>query len=157
MGMDQQGIGALKQGMHMAGQLVDLVNGSDADDTAADLARANAGLAEQDARASAHDQQQAARQQAAAFREKAEQERAGQHAEWGASNLAMSGSKRLVHDSARLKDNQAEQDILFQGDQAARDTLNQGRNRANLLRINGGASADGSTLALGSKLYKYGG
>lgn len=156
MGMDQQTAASLQKGIGLANDLMGMMNSSD-DSGQPDYssqAEASARLAEQDAAESAYDQKQAAKKQAATYRETAEQKRAGNHANWGKSNLAMSGSKQLTRQGERLKDTQTEDDLLFQGDQEVQSTLNQGRHKGNLLRINGGASANGTTLSLGSKLYK---
>lgn len=160
MGMDQQGAAALKQGLNLTRDFMDLVNdggGSSGGSDGSDMAEAQARLTEQDALGEAANQRRQARQAAADYRDKAEHRRAANHASWGASGLAMSGSKQIINQSERLKDGQEEDDILFQGDQDAQGALNQGRNRANLTRIGNGASANRSTLSLGSKLYKYGG
>ncbi len=159
MGMDQQTAASLQKGVGLANDFMDLVNGS-ADSGQPDYsaqAEANAMLVKQDTAESAYDQKQAAKKEAAIYRETAEQKRAGSHTNWGKSNLAMSGSKQLIRQSERLKDTQAEDDLLFQGDQQVQSTLNQGRHKGNLLRINGEATANNTTLSLGSKLYKYGG
>ncbi|MEF2230874.1 MAG: hypothetical protein V3571_08095 [Pseudodesulfovibrio sp.] len=156
MGMDQQSGALLEKGLDMAQGFLEKDSRDEARDDATRLAEARAGLAEQEAAGDASLRQRQAKRDASAFREQAEQDRAEAHAAWGASNLAMSGSKALVRDSGRLKDRQAEEDLLFQGDLEAQRALNQGRGAANLMRINGGA-ATRSTLALGSKLYQYGG
>jgi len=158
MGMDQQGAAALKQGLNLTRDFMGLVNnGSDTGSDGSDLAEAQARLTEQDAMGEAHDRRRQAKEAAADYRDTAEHRRAADHASWGASGLAMSGSKQIINQSQRLKDGQAEDDILFRGDQDAQSTLNQARNRANLTRIGNGSSANRSTLSLGSKLYKYGG
>ena len=157
MGMDEQTGTLLEKGVELAQGFMEQDAGNDARDDAARLAEARAGLTEQDAAADASLAKSRAKREAAEYRDQAERERAGTHAAWGTSNLAMSGSKALVRDGAKTKDRQAEEDLLFEGDQEARRLLNQGRNKANLLRIDGGGSANRSTLALGSKLYQYGG
>jgi len=157
MGMDQQGASALKQGLKLTRDFIDLANSGNETGEGADLAEAQARLTEQDAMGEAFDRQREARQAAADHRDKAEHRRAADHAAWGASGLAMSGSKQLINQSERIKDGQEEDDILFRGDQDAQGVLNQARNRANLTRIGNDASANRSTLSLGSKLYKYGG
>ena len=157
MGMDKQTAGTIQQGLDLFGDFADLVNDSDNSTPYAAEAEANARLTEQDALSTAWDQQQAAGKNASEYRATAEKDRSSQHANWGKSNLAMSGSKQLIDRSSRVRDRQAEDDILFQGDQDVRLTLNKGRRQGNMLRINNNASANGTTLSLGSKLYKYGG
>ncbi|MDD3311302.1 hypothetical protein [Pseudodesulfovibrio sp.] len=157
MGMDQQGAAALKQGLNLTRDFMDMVNDGSGGSDGSDLAEAQAGLTEQDALGEAAARRRQAQEAAADYRDKAEHRRAANHASWGASGLAMSGSKRIINQSERLKDGQEEDDILFRGDREAQGALNQGRNRANLTRIGNGASANRSTLSLGSKLYKYGG
>lgn len=157
MGMDAQTVGSLQQGVDLIGDLVNMTDDIDTDNPYAAEAEAKARLAEQDASESARDRQRAARRAAADHRETAEHERAGKHANWGKSNLAMSGSKQLIDRSDRLEDRQEEDDILFSGDQDARSTLNRGRHQSNMLRINNDVSRDGTTLSMGSKLYRYGG
>ena len=157
MGMDEQSGSLLEKGVEMAQGFMERGAGNDARAEGARLAESRAGLAEQDAAADTSLARQRAKGDAADFRDRAERERAGTQAAWGASNLAMSGSKKLVRDGAKRRDRQAEEDLLFEGDQEARRLMNQGRNRANMLRIDGGGRATRSTLALGSKLYQYGG
>jgi len=147
MGMDSQAGGLLEKGLDMARGHLGRESGDDDR-----LAEAREGLAGQDAAEDASLARRKARRDGAEYRDRAEQERAGTHAIWGASNLAMSGSKALVRDAERQQDRQLEEDILFEGDQEAQRRLNQ----ATRLR-SGGGTAHRSTLALGSKLYKYGG
>jgi hypothetical protein len=155
--MDAQTMGTLQQGIDLVGDFVSLANEPGNDNPYGPEAEAGARLAEQDAREEAWDRKQAARDEAADYRESAEKDRSGRRAEWGRSNLALSGSRQLVDRADRLKDRQEEDDILFQGDQDVRSALDRGRRRADMLRINNNADRTGTTLSLGSKLYRYGG
>ena len=157
MGIDAQTVGALQQGIDMVGDFMSLADNTDYQTPYAAEAEASARLAEQDAKEAAWDQRQAAKEEAAEFRETAENDRSGRRANWGKSNLAMSGSRQLIDRSDRLKDRQEEDDILFKGDQDVRSTLNQGHHQGNMLRINNDVARTGTTLSLGSKLYRYGG
>ncbi|WP_316899227.1 hypothetical protein [Pseudodesulfovibrio indicus] len=116
-------------------------------------AEAQARLLETDAGADAQDIRRRSVKDAAALREDREKDRAARNTRWGGSNLAMSGSKRLVRDAGRIKDRQDEEDTLFEGEMNARSALRDARTRANLLRINGGGSGNRSTLSLGSSIY----
>ncbi|WP_419785983.1 hypothetical protein [Pseudodesulfovibrio sp.] len=157
MGMDSGGAAALQQGLDMTKDFLEKTRQRNTESDQKNLAEAHAALSEQGAMGEAYAQQREAKKAAADYREQAEKKRASAHANWGSSGLAMSGSKQFIRQSGRMQDQQVEDDILFQGDRDAQSTLKQARSRANLTRINNGASANRSTLALGSKLYKYGG
>lgn len=116
-------------------------------------AQDEARLLETDARGEALEAQRQAKKEARRVRDARERERSGERATWGGSNLAMSGSKALVRDAQSTKDMQEEEDVLFEGQRNADAILNNARNRANMLRINGGASPNRSTLSMGSKIY----
>ncbi|BDQ34059.1 hypothetical protein [Pseudodesulfovibrio portus] len=114
---------------------------------------AEAALLETDARADAREAQRRAAKEASRVRAENERERSGERADWGGSNLAMSGSKAIVRDARSIKDMQEEEDVLFEGRQSADSILRQARGRANMLRINSGSSPERSTLSLGSSIY----
>lgn len=110
-------------------------------------------MMETEARSNAWNVQQGAKKDAGELRAKREMGRAHSTAGWGGSNLAMSGSKKLIRNSQRLKDRQAEEDVLFQGQADADAILADGRQKGNMLRINSGSSPNRSTLSMGSKIY----
>jgi len=116
-------------------------------------AEAQARLAETDARGNALEAQRKAKKDAERLRDEREASRSQNTANWGGANLQMTGSKKLISDANTLKDMQDEEDVLFEGQRDADAILRQGRNRGNILRINGGGSPDRSTLSLGSKIY----
>ncbi len=158
MGMDQQMVGNIKQGIDMVEDVMGRFNRPDNNSASrySAEAEANAGLRETQARAKARDIQHDALSDARNLREAREQNRSRRNAGWGQSGLAMSGSKALVRDGNRFKDRQDEADVLFEGDQAAQDALQSGRQAGNMFRINGGGTPRRTTLALGSKIYKQG-
>ncbi len=141
---------AISQGMDM---IEDLTGRMSRDRDEADAARGQARLLETDARGEAHDAQRRAAMEARRLRRENERDRSAERARWGGSNLDMSGSKTLVRDARRLQDRQEEDDVLFEGQQSAESILGSARNRANMLRINSGASANRSILSLGSSIY----
>lgn len=147
----EQALQAFSQGLDMFKEIGGQVSGGESD-TAEDQAR----LLETDAKSDAYDAQRRARQEESRVRAKNEKTRSAANAEWGTSNLAMSGSKAVVRNARSVQDKQEEDDILYEGQRTADDILRQARNRANLLRINAGSSANRSTLSLGSSIYKYG-
>jgi hypothetical protein len=110
-------------------------------------------LWETEAKGNVHDIRRKAVKDGQALREDREKNRSSHNTKWGGSNLAMSGSKKLIRDAERIQDRQDEEDVLFQGEMDARGALNDARRRSNLLRINSGLPADRSTLSLGSKIY----
>ncbi|WP_338668555.1 hypothetical protein [Pseudodesulfovibrio methanolicus] len=118
-----------------------------------DQADTRAGLIETDAAGAAHETRRRAEKDAGELREDRERSRSRETARWGGSNLAMSGSKALIRDADRLKDRQAEEDVLFEGEMNARSGLRSARNQANMLRIGEKASPARSILSLGSKIY----
>lgn len=105
------------------------------------------------ARQQAHAERRQARVAASDIRKEKEAERAREHANWGRSGLAASGSRSLVQTGNRLDDKQTEDDVLFQGDLRAQETASKGVRDANLFRISKSRPAKRSTLSLGSKLY----
>ncbi|WP_285906756.1 hypothetical protein [Pseudodesulfovibrio pelocollis] len=166
MGMDQhaggifqqevnrQSVGLFRQGSNLAGSMYQLLTGTGATPGRAGEAEEAAHLQELEASARAHDILGRTDSDADALRAGREAERASKNAAWGASNLAMSGSKALLRESARIRDGQDEEDIRAEGAEAARDALNQGRATGNMTRINGSANPLGSILSQGSKIYK---
>ena len=154
MGMDQKSIGMLQQGLGFVENFVSQVNGTNEQGGMLETAaNEQGGMLEIDAKGKALDAQGRARKNAKDVRSQQEGIRARRNTGWGKSNLAMSGSKKLVRDGGRIKDHQAEEDILFEGQVDADEILNDGRHRANMLRIDGGATPMRSTLSLGSKIY----
>jgi hypothetical protein len=154
MGMNQGTVGALQQGVDMVGDVMNVANGMySGRSVAANEAREKGGILELDAKGNALDMQQRAAKDAQRLRLAREDGRAKRNTGWGASNLAMSGSKKLIRESSRIKDAQAEDDILFAGQMEADEMTRDGRHKANLLRINGGSAPVRSTLLLGSKIY----
>lgn len=116
-------------------------------------AEAQARLIETDARGDAMEAQRKAKKDAERLRDEREANRSRETANWGGANLQMSGSKKLVRDASVLQDKQDEDDVLYEGQRDANAILRQGRNRANMLRINNGGSPNRSTLSMGSKIY----
>lgn len=157
MGMDQQVSSMMDQGLTLFEDIAGFTSGQDKRPVQNPEAEARAGLMETDARGEARDALRRGRQAASDLRDDRERERAGQTARWGRSGLAMSGSKRLVRDASRTRDRQAEEELLDQGETESREALNRGRHKANLFRIDHGASPRRTTLSLGSNIYKYGG
>lgn len=154
MGIDQQTAGILQQGVDLAGDIMGLANRPmDGSSAMAWEADARARLAETDAKGDALDVQRKTKKEARAIRAEGERMRSKRNASWGGSNLAMSGSRKLVADGSRIKDRQAEDDMLFEGQMDANRILNEGRHRGNLFRINGEGAPERSTLSLGSKIY----
>lgn len=158
MGMDQQTIGNMQQGFTMINDFVGLNSGLGGYSTnpADAINEEQAKTRELDAKGEAARQQRHAELQAGETRDVLEQGRAKANTNWGQSGLAMSGSKALMRDAQRTQDRQAEDDVLFEGEMANRETLNKGKRSANMLRINAGLSPSKSTLSLGSSIYKYG-
>jgi hypothetical protein len=157
MGIDQQTAGTFRHGTELAENLFALLAGTPAAPGRSPAeAEESARLRELEARRQAHGIVDRADSDAATHREEREARRASANAAWGASGLAMSGSKALLRETARIRDEQDEEDLRAQGEEAARDTLDQGRAAGNMTRINGSAAPLGSTLSLGSKIYKYG-
>lgn len=155
MGMDQEAAGMLRQGTRLADSFYDLLAGH-AGGLDASVAEENARMREFEAGKQAADILAEADDTADALRDEREAARAAEHATWGASGLEMSGSKQLLRETARISDDQDEEDIRAKGERQARNALDQGRATGNMTRINGSATPIGSTLSLGSKIYKYG-
>jgi len=154
MGMDQGTLGFLQQGVDLAGDVMSLVNQpDDGSSEVAAIADEKGLLMEADAKADAREAQRQAKKEAARLRGDREALRGKANADWGGANLAMSGSRKLVKDANSIKDLQDEQDVLFEGQADADAILRTGRNNANMLRINGGATPRRSTLSLGSSIY----
>ncbi|MGE4422553.1 MAG: hypothetical protein AB7D39_09665 [Pseudodesulfovibrio sp.] len=143
----------LQQGMNLFGKVKDELGDQITRKEAASNARDRAALIETDAAGAAHDTRRRAVQDAAGLREDRERSRSMGAARWGGSGLAMSGSKALIRDADRLKDRQAEEDVLFEGEMNAGAGLRSARNSANMLRIGEDASPARSTLSMGSKIY----
>lgn len=113
-------------------------------------------LMEVDAKRKAWETERHAAGDAEDLRSERERGRSRRAAGWGGSNIAMSGSKALVRDADRIKDRQDEEDVLFEGAADADSALQNGRNSANMLRINSGVSPNRSILSMGSKIYGAG-
>lgn len=166
MGMNQEAAGMLQQGTRLADSLYDLlaksVGGQDAS-----AAEETARMQEFEAGKQAADILADTDDTADALRDEREAARATKNTAWGASGLEMSGSKKLLRETARISDDQDEEDVRARGEREAREALDQGRATGNMTRINGSATpigstatgsalSLGSTLSLGSKIYKYG-
>ncbi|MUM77260.1 hypothetical protein GKC30_06415 [Pseudodesulfovibrio sp. F-1] len=162
MGMNQNAAGLFQPGTDLAGSVYQLLTGTGISPGRGSEAEESARLKEFEASVKAQDILRRADADADALRTDREARRGTQNAAWGASGLAMSGSKELLRQSARIKDGQDEEDLRAEGAEAARDALNQGRAAGNLTRINGSvpisgaANTQGSILSSGSKIYKYG-
>lgn len=155
MGMDQEAAGMLRQGTRLADSFYDLLAGN-AGGLDTSVAEESARMQEFEAGKQAADILADADDTADALRDERESARATKNTAWGASGLEMSGSKQLLRETARISDDQDEEDIRTKGERAAQDALDQGRATGNMTRINGSAAPIGSTLSLGSKIYKYG-
>ena len=158
MGMDQQDMHDMQQGFTMINDFASMANqlGHRPTNRADGVNEEYATMRELDAKGEAAKQQQRAKRQAGETRSVLEQERAKANATWGHSGLTMSGSKALVRDAQRIQDRRAEDDVLFEGEMAKRETLDKGKRSANMLRVNAGLDPSKSTLSLGSSIYKYG-
>jgi hypothetical protein len=143
----------LQQGVDLFSDVTDFLDDRDSRKAAASNAGDRAALIETDAASAAHDTRRRAVRDAAVLRDQHEQARSRSNAGWGGSNLAMTGSKALIRDAERLKDRQAEEDVLFEGEMNAESGLRSARNSANMLRIGENVSPARSTLSLGSKIY----
>jgi hypothetical protein len=157
MGIDQkasqQDYGLFRQGTDLAGSVLNLLTTPGGD---SGLAEEAARLRELDARKQAADTLRHTDREADRLREELERERAAKNTAWGASGLTMSGSKKLLRETARTADAREEADIRAWGEREAADTLDQARAGANLTRINGAARPASTILSLGSRIYKYG-
>ena len=145
----------LRQGTRLADSFYDLLAGN-AEGPDASVAEEAARMQEFEAGKQAADILADTGDAADALRDERESARATKNTAWGASGLEMSGSKKLLRETARISDGQDEEDIRAKGERQARDTLDQGRATGNMSRIKGSAAPIGSTLSLGSKIYKYG-
>jgi hypothetical protein len=158
MGIDhkasQQDYGLFRQGTDLAGSVLNLLTAPGAD--SAGLTEEAARLRELDARKQAAHTLRDTDREADRLREELERERAAKNTAWGASGLTMSGSKKLLRETARTADAQEEADIRAWGEREARDTLERARAGANVTRIHGSARPATTTLSLGSRIYKYG-
>ncbi|HKI82315.1 MAG TPA: hypothetical protein VKA04_11765 [Pseudodesulfovibrio sp.] len=143
----------LQQGVDLFSDFRDHLVKRTAGENAASSAGDRAALLETDAAGDAHDIRRRTEQDAVRLRKEREQVRSRGNAGWGGSGLAMSGSKALIRDAERLKDRQAEEDVLFEGEMHAQSGLRSARNQANMLRIGENRSPVRSTLSLGSKIY----
>ncbi|MBG0791512.1 MAG: hypothetical protein H0S80_13550 [Desulfovibrionaceae bacterium] len=144
----QQALQAFSQGVEMFKEIKEKT-GSGQSDTAETQAR----LLETDARSDAWEAQRKAAAAARENRDQNERERSRERADWGGSNLRMSGSKAVIRDARTLQDMQEEDDVLYEGRRNADAILRQARDRANMLRINGGSAPNRSTLSMGSSIY----
>ena len=154
MGMDQNALGVMQQGVDLFGQIQGVMNGQPKTPDYAKQADEQGRLMELNAGDDALDVRRKAKRSAAGLRDERERARSRSTASWGGGNLAMSGSKRLVRDGQRTKDLQDEEDVLFEGEAQAQSALNDGRRRANLFRIQNNADPVRSTLSMGSKIFK---
>lgn len=154
MGMDKNTTGMLQQGVDLVGDIMSFTSGTgDGSSAYANEAHQRGLLSETEAKGEAQDIQRTAKKDANQLRSLRENVRSKRTTNWGGSNLAMSGSKKLVRDGHRTKDNQAEDDVLFEGQMEADKVMQNSRHKANLLRINSGAAPVRSTLSLGSSIY----
>lgn len=143
-------LGMFQDGLNMFQDIQKKVGGmSSQNDSEEDRAR----LIETDAKGRATEAQRQARKDAGELREERERLRSRRSTIGGGSNLAMSGSRKLVRDADRISDMQDEEDALFEGQSRSDSILRDGRNRANMLRINSGGSSERSILTMGSKIY----
>lgn len=155
MGMNQQAVQGLQQGLNLFGDVMELANGGQSDSGYSAASEEQALMMELDAKEQAMAQGRATRKTARKTREEREQGRATQNARWGQSGVAMSGSKALIRDASLHQDTQEEEDILFEGDMAQRGILEKGNRDANMFRINQGGAPKRSTLSMGSSIYDY--
>nr|WP_321513430.1 hypothetical protein [uncultured Pseudodesulfovibrio sp.] len=144
--MVQEGLGLVRDFQHMTS------NSSSGDEANEETAK----LRETEAKRKSWETRRHAENTAEDLRSARERGRSRRSAGWGGSNLAMSGSKELVQDADRIKDRQDEEDVLFEGAVDADSVLQDGRNNANMLRINSGGSPKRSILSMGSKIYGTG-
>lgn len=155
MGSSNMSTVDIQNGFNMVGDLIGIIDstksGTTIDNSGANEERAK--MKELDAREQAMAEKRQARNTARGMHEENEQGRSARNAEWGGSGLAMGGSAELVRDGRKLKDKQAEDDILFEGDAQARKAMDNGMRSANLFRIETGIAPAKSTLSLGSTLY----
>lgn len=143
----------LQQGVDLFSDVTDFLGRRSGRQETDSSARDRAALIEADAAGAAHDTRRRSERDAAGLRDERERARSRGNAGWGGSNLAMTGSKALIRDAERLKDRQAEEDVLFEGEKDAESRLRAARSRANTLRMGDSVSAVRSTLSLGSKIY----
>ena len=146
-----QSMDVLEQGI---GMFRDLHQRNGAWQTGDDTSDIRAGQLEDQARGDARDIRRKATAEAESLREAREKARARHHTGWGGSNLTMSGSKQLIREAVRTRDEQDEEDVLFEGEMGARAELRDARNRADRIRISSGGKPRRSTLSLGSKIYQ---
>lgn len=142
----QQALQAIDQGVDLFKDIREMTSSQSSDNE-------QARLLETDAKADAREAQRDAVKEARQTHSENEHTRSAEQAAWGASNLKLSGSKSLIRDAKSIQDKQEEDDILYEGQRNADSILRQARNRANLLRINSGSSANRSTLSMGSSIY----
>lgn len=157
MGINNESISSIQSGLTLIEGFMNASGqgtGSVADHSA--TAEEQARMVELDAKAQSSAQQTAAGKEADSARTILEKNRANDNTAWGQSNLAMSGSKALVKEAVHQQDLDTEEDLRFEGEAAARETLDTGVRQANLLRISQGVTPDRSTLSLGSRIYTTG-
>lgn len=157
MGSNGMNMAQLHQGFNLAGDLVNTFSSIPAaGKTGAGHGVENeqrAQMIELEGRDEAMSQRRQARATAADVRAEKEVARGRENANWGQSGLAASGSRSLVQAGRRIGDRQAEEDVLFDGDQRAKKAEKTALRKANVFRIRNGRSTGRTTLSLGSKLY----
>lgn len=141
------GIALLNGAMDLAGLAGDGSSGE------AGVHDETARMMELDAREQAADWRRKADEEARRTREAMEKERATDHARWGQSGLALSGSKEMVLEGSREQDREVEANQTFVAEQEEQSILDSGLRKANVYRINRGRSPK-TTLSLGSTIYK---
>jgi len=146
--MNQQTAQVLQNGLGFVQDLQALT-----DNSATANAKDRAGVEETEARKRSWEASQEAKRNAERIRNEGEKRRGRENTSWGGANLAMSGSKEIVRDAGRIQDLQEEDDTLYEGQSDAETILDEGRQRANILRINSGVSPQRSTLSMGSQIY----
>lgn len=157
MGFDQQNTQDWTQGMDMFGDLFDFLGPSEGEqgvDTSGEFEEM-ARMTELDARQAAMDADSRSKMTASQLHDEKERGRSKRNAEWGQSNIAMSGSKELVRESTELSDKHAEEDMLAEGESGVKEILSEGKRDANIYRIANGLAPSRSTLSLGSTIYDY--
>lgn len=155
MGYQNSNAREMSRGIGLMGDLVDFVGQPErrlrgkTPEEHEEVAR----MMELDARKAAMEAENTNTDTADRLRSEQERNRARKRAGWGRSNIAMSGSRALVRDSRELADKEAEEDIRSDGETEVTGILNQGKRKANLYRISGGASPSRTILTLGSSIY----
>lgn len=155
MGFDQSNTQDMTKGIGLVGDLFDFF-GQSGGDTVVDTsgeAEESARIMELDARQQAMVVADQNKEQADAVHAETERARAKRNARGGASNIAMSGSRKLVNESRELSERHDEEDGLVDGEREVSRILSKGKRKANLYRISGGLAPTRTILTLGSSIY----